>query len=349
MSESSQNNGEVLPSQLSPCGQRPSSHSAQLEHYTPEMSDHPQPASDSALVLFPGALGDFICFLPTLVALRARHPGRMLVVAQPALVELVRPLQVATASIDGRAVAQLFASSPTVTAETEALLAGFDTAYSWSGFGDPDLSRHLAALSRHVNTFRFRGMDPGEHAVDYYARCAGVGPNTSINDFIAGDPEWFAALQRQRRLGDSFAVIHPGSGSPRKNWLGFAAVVRWWQRRGRNPAVLLRGPAEVERGANTHCGANVVLEGLTLPQVATLLRHARLYVGNDSGISHLAAAVGTTGVALFGPTDPSVWAPRGPCLRTLHAGQPCPRCGPEVFCLHRLPVEQVLGAIETLQ
>ena len=306
-----------------------------------------RPAVDSALILFPGALGDFICFLPTLVALRPRHPGRMLVVAKPSLLEIMRLREVATASIDGRAVAQLFASSPTVTAEAEALLAGFETVYSWTGFGDPDVSRHLAALTGgRVNTYRFRGMAPGEHAVDYYARCAAVAPSTSIGESIADDPNWFAVLQRQQRLGDSFAVIHPWSGSPRKNWSGFTAVVRWWQRRARSPVVLLRGPAEVERSANPDFGADIVLEGLTLPQVAAVLRRARLYVGNDSGISHLAAAVGATGLALFGPTDPTMWAPRGPHLQTLHAPEPCRQCGPEAFCLHRLPVEQVLGAVE---
>jgi heptosyltransferase-3 len=306
-------------------------------------------ASDSALVLFPGALGDFICFLPTLVALRARHQGHMLVVAKPALLELVRPLRVATVSIDGRAVAQLFASSPTVMAKAETLLAGFDTVYSWTGFGDSDVVRHLATLAGgRVNTYRFRGMGPGEHAVDYYARCAGVAPRAPINDFIAGDPQWFAALQRQHRLGDSFAVIHPGSGSPRKNWLGFECVVRWWRQRAPNPIVILRGPAEAERSASTDCGADIVLDGLTLPQVAAMLRRARLYVGNDSGISHLAGAVGAIGVALFGPSDPAVWAPRAAHVRTLHAPEPCPRCGPEVFCTHRLPAERVTEVLEPI-
>jgi heptosyltransferase-3 len=305
------------------------------------------PAADSALILFPGALGDFICFLPTLVALRARHPGRMLVVAKPALLEIMRLQGVATASIDGSAVAQLFASSQTVTAKTEALLGRFATVYSWTGFGDPDVSRHLTALAAgRVNTYRFRGMDPGEHAVDYYARCVGVAPSTAIGGSIADDPNWFDALERERRLGHSLAVIHPGSGSPRKNWIGFAAVVRCWHRHAPRPIVLLRGPAEAERSGDTDCGADIVLEGLTLPRVATILRRARLYLGNDSGISHLAAAVGATGLTLFGPSDPSVWAPRSPHLQTVHAPDPCRQCGPEVFCLHRLPVERVLGALD---
>ena len=313
------------------------------------MSDHFQPVHGSALVLFPGALGDFMCFLPTLVALRARHQGHMLVVAKPAPLDLVQPLQVATASIDGRAVAGLYSSSPSVTAEAEALLAGFETVYSWTGFGDPDVGRHLAALTGgRVNTYRFRGMDPGEHAVDYYARCAGVAPDKSVEALIADDPNWFAALQRQRRLGDSFAVIHTGSGSPRKNWLGFTSVVRWWQRRARSPVVLLRGPAEMERAASTDCGADVVLEGLTLPQVATLLRRARLYVGNDSGISHLAGAVGASGAVLFGSTDPAIWAPRGSRLLVIHAPGTCARCGADIFCVHRLPAETVIEALARL-
>jgi len=45
--------------------------------------------------------------------------------------------------------------------------------------------------------------------------------------------------------------------------------------------------------------------------VAGLLRRAALYVGNDSGITHMAAAVGVPVVALFGPTDPARWAPQG--------------------------------------
>jgi len=52
-----------------------------------------------------------------------------------------------------------------------------------------------------------------------------------------------------------------------------------------------------------------------LYELACWLGRARLYVGNDSGITHLAAAAGAPVLALFGPTDPSVWVPRGPNVR----------------------------------
>jgi ADP-heptose:LPS heptosyltransferase len=51
--------------------------------------------------------------------------------------------------------------------------------------------------------------------------------------------------------------------------------------------------------------------GLSLVETAALLERCTLFVGNDSGLSHLAAALGIPTVAVFGPTDPSVWAPRG--------------------------------------
>jgi ADP-heptose:LPS heptosyltransferase len=68
-----------------------------------------------------------------------------------------------------------------------------------------------------------------------------------------------------------------------------------------------RGPEDPELA-----GA-VVIEDLY--QLACHLAQASLYVGNDSGITHLAAAVGTPVLALFGPTDPAVWAPRGEHVR----------------------------------
>lgn len=310
---------------------------------------------DSALVLFPGALGDFLCLLPTLVALRARHRGRMLLIANTAVSQLLRLADVDHASIDRQEMAQLFVAEPIASSSAQQLLGGFDRVYSWTGFGNPDFHRHMAAVTGgRVDVYPFRGMEPREHAVDYYARCAGVIPRSPVAEFIADDPGWFAGVQRQNDFERGFAVFHAGSGSPRKNWQGFPALIQWWKESAHAPAVLLRGPAEIERGvgAGNHIhridtgeGADLVVGGLTLPQVAVLLRRARLYVGNDSGISHLAAAVGTRGVALFGPTDPAVWSPRGRHVDIVHAPDPCPHCGSELFCVHRLPVQRVLEAM----
>jgi ADP-heptose:LPS heptosyltransferase len=143
-------------------------------------------------------------------------------------------------------------------------------------------------------------------------------------------------------------VVHPGSGSPTKNWEGFPALVAAWQEGGGGAAVAVYGPAETA-GAVFPAGVQVVRER-SLPEVAGLLARADAYAGNDSGISHLAGVVGARGVVLFGDTDVSQWAPRAAGLRVLRAAGACGLCGVGRLCVHRLPVARVLeGVREAVQ
>ena len=297
---------------------------------------------DSVLVLFPGALGDFICFLPALFALRQRHAGPLLVVAQPALLELVYLPHSTTAAIHRREVADLFARGP-LAAETRRLFGSVACTYSWTGFDDANFSTRLAAATGGtVHVYRFRGMQAGEHASDYYARC--VGSRAAHPVTVVTDTEWVQGFVAQNGLSDrKLLLIHAGSGAPAKNWQGGAQLIRYWGEHNDDAIVLLRGPAEME-SEWPHPGV-ISVSGLSLPQVAALLQWSDVYLGNDSGISHLAAAVGARGAVLFGPSDPAVWAPRGARLRVLDAPTPCPRCGPDVFCVHRLSVERVIAAL----
>jgi heptosyltransferase III len=124
---------------------------------------------------------------------------------------------------------------------------------------------------------------------------------------------------------EDFAVIHPFSGSPRKNWppnrfrevaARLALPVRW-----------CAGPEEALDNA-------VRFENLY--DLVCWLATARIYIGNDSGITHLAAAVGTPVVAIFGPTDASVWAPRGQRVSVVSGD------------LEAITVDQVLGLVQAL-
>jgi ADP-heptose:LPS heptosyltransferase len=81
------------------------------------------------------------------------------------------------------------------------------------------------------------------------------------------------------------------------------------------------------------------MTGFPLRQVAALFRHLTLYVGNDTGTLHLAAAVGAPTLGLFGPTDPAVWAPVSAAGRTLRAA------GGD---LSRLPADAVDKEIEVM-
>jgi ADP-heptose:LPS heptosyltransferase len=99
-------------------------------------------------------------------------------------------------------------------------------------------------------------------------------------------------------------VLHPFSGSARKNWPleGY-----------RELAKLLPGPIEWLAGPEEQLAGAVRIENLG--ELALWLTGARAYVGNDSGITHLAAAVGVPTVAIFGPTEPTVWCPRGETVK----------------------------------
>jgi ADP-heptose:LPS heptosyltransferase len=106
-------------------------------------------------------------------------------------------------------------------------------------------------------------------------------------------------------------VIFPGSGNPAKNWPAekFAALASTLSKRA-SVAVIL-GPAESSLKSIFRDRGVAALKDLDLPTVAAIARLAAAFVGNDSGVSHLAAAVGTAGLAIFGPTDPARWRPLG--------------------------------------
>jgi len=303
------------------------------------------------LVLFPGALGDFLCALPAMIALQQAHRGETLLVGNSPALDLVEAGPFRTASIQRREVADLFGKGPPGDA-TRSLFQGFDVTHSWTGHGVPQLSARLAAITGGtVQLHRFRAMRTGEHAVDYYARCVDVRPQAARVWTTAVEQAWADRWRRSHvRDGGPFVVVHPGSGSRRKNWEGFAALLpelqARWRTRGGAVAVLL-GPAEA--GQETSARDDLpVIHGVGLRQVAALLQGASLYVGNDSGISHLAAVVGTPTLALFGPSDPAVWAPRGRAVEVIPTSAGCAKCGPERFCIHRLDPVAVLSAIERL-
>ncbi len=116
---------------------------------------------------------------------------------------------------------------------------------------------------------------------------------------------------------ENFAAIHPFSGSAKKNW-----PLEHFRR----VAAQLEMPVKWTAGPDESLDDAVRFADLY--KLACWLSTARVYLGNDSGISHLAAAVGTPVIAIFFSTDPEIWAPRGPHVTVL--------CDPDV--------DQVIGA-----
>lgn len=150
-----------------------------------------------------------------------------------------------------------------------------------------------------------RPGEGGEHAARRLLR--GVGG-------AAADPAAVCSLIAAEAGGESHdLVLHPGSGGRAKRWpaVRFAELAR----RARSPLVLL-GPADDDLGPDF--AGLPVARNWPLRRVASVLAGAGAFVGNDSGITHLASWLCPT-LALFGPTDPAVWSPAGPCARVLAA------------------------------
>jgi len=113
-------------------------------------------------------------------------------------------------------------------------------------------------------------------------------------------------------------LIHPGSGSPAKNWPleRFTEVGRRLGALGHRVA-WIRGPAEA--ALDFLEPAAEVIEQPRVQTLAATLARSSLFIGNDSGVSHLAAAVGAPTLAIFGPTSPAVWRPDGMRVETLRS------------------------------
>jgi ADP-heptose:LPS heptosyltransferase len=202
--------------------------------------------------------------------------------------------------------------------------------------------------------------DPGAHTVESTMaafRWLGVKRETAPALRFEKHEREGAHVQKVLR-GRTYAVIHPGSVMSTKRWESsrFAAVARGLAARGLT-IVVTSGPGEESFASEVarEIDGSVIMLGLTIPQLAELIRGARIYLGNDSGPMHLAAAVGTPTIAVWGSSDARRWRPWGIDHRLVQNPfecNPCPgyRClvAESPLCIESVTVEQVNTAIEEL-
>jgi len=233
------------------------------------------------LLIRPGAIGDFIVSLPALEALTV--PGQY---TEVWCAEQNVPL--ARFADRARSIGSVGLDRMGVTHADDVVerLKSFDDIVSWYGENRHDFRDLVAGMAL---PFRFlRALPDGScHAVDFYGAQVGATGNPSIT---------CPAVPR------TFAAIHPFASSLAKRapMEVFHAAAEKLARQ--MPVRWLCGPEEEFPDA---------VRIPDLYEIACWLRGARIFVGNDSGISHLAAAVGTPVMAFFRASDPRVWAPRG--------------------------------------
>lgn len=307
-----------------------------------------QPAG--TLVLRGGAIGDFIVTLPLLESLRCAFPDQPLdLVAHPAIASIAVASGLADAvhSIESAGLAPFFARDTELSPEWSHRFRG--AARLISLVHDPD-----AVLAENVRRAGACSWIPGPHRpVDGGGSAARqlAEPIDRALGLASGNPADFRLRLARAAYDEAEAflvrspwiAIHPGSGSPRKNW----SVGHWIElaqtliTRRTNLRVLMVG-GEADHAALRAIEAAfppdriTVVEQAPLPRVAALLAACESFVGHDSGIAHLAASTGIPCVLLFGPSDATVWSPPQPRVRTILA---------PAGCLDRLSVATVVEEI----
>ena len=251
------------------------------------------------LLIRPGAVGDFIVSLPALESLRGDYTEVWCAEQNVPLARFAdRARSIISAGLDR--VGFLPAD------DVMERLRSFDSIISWYGTSRPEFRALVASLP-----FQFLPALPSnlnQHAVDFYnTQALSLGPaQNSCEIKTSRFPEILCPAARR-----SFAVIHPFASSVRKRapMQVFQAIADGLS--ARMPVHWICGPEEELVGA---------IRVDDLYELACRLSHAHIFVGNDSGISHLAAAVGTPVMVFFLSTEARVWVPRGPAVNVHNIG-----------------------------
>lgn len=288
---------------------------------------------DRILAVHSGALGDCVLFGHLLSRLGGDVPnGRgsppICLVARGEIAGLLEGLGRAHRSLDFDAlpIQEIFGDDDLNRCELPRLLGPHDKLISCFATGNRVAEGRLAAVCG-AQTACFLPVRPapecGAHLLDLWCDMLGMAPQAGPPHPWPVPAEWtvqarqaLAALGIGRR--SRYYVIHPGAGSPAKCWPleSFAALA------GRlGSAVIVLGPVEADlwpdEAIAALAGRLTVLKCPSLKTLAGVLAGAAGYVGNDSGVSHLAAALGSPAVALFGPTRPEHFAPIGARTRVV--------------------------------
>ncbi len=273
------------------------------------------------LLLRAGALGDALLLRQAIAALRsARHepwlitPEAGRVLLGPGASEVAEVV-----SWDGADAAALRAGTLLDLSPLGRRLAATGAAIVFSRSAEV-----AEAVHRRVPRVIVRDPSPAQgHASAWLAEATrelGAEPAALPPDLVATVGEVDAAAPWLDRLPTGFLAVHPGSGSSAKNWgpSGFLALVEYVS--ADRPWLLIEGPAD-EAAAALLLSHPRAVRAYSLPArvLGALVARASLYVGNDSGVSHLAAAFGAPTLALFGPTDPAVWSPVGRRVTTVRS------------------------------
>jgi ADP-heptose:LPS heptosyltransferase len=298
--------------------------------------------------------------------------AEMVAMGSPLFLPLARDYVNATIPNNLSGLHTLYSERSKIPKQIEELLGGFDLAISYTpdecgvfaenlrNIGIPWVIDGAFSTSEECNVPALERLitpleDAGIPAVSLPPR---IIPAPSDRQFAR---EFFSSSLEGEGLAPTIVAIHPGSGSLKKCWPPgkFAQLATWAQKTLGATIVLVLGPADQYTvkalDAFISTCKPILAKELPLSRVAAILERSTVYVGNDSGITHLAAAVGTPTLALFGPTDHRIWGPRNEQTRCLRGICHCAPCTSQAMaqcsdssCMESLPIALVRRAVTRL-
>jgi ADP-heptose:LPS heptosyltransferase len=290
----------------------------------------------SLLAVQPGAIGDLILSLPALAALRQTLGAkRMEIWAERSRLDLIMHPAYADRV---RALATTGLSSYPLPERTLNAMREFDVVVSWHGAKLRELTQAVKA-AHPCAYFPLQFPPSGEviHLCDFRraqvrALFAQLGKPLPAG-LLESDPQVFLKAEdfqfAERYLGEMvkrnsrIIVLHPGASGDKKRWApeSFAKVASALAARAPTTLLVTRGPLDAEpvrKMTDALKGAAALhVDVANLRSLAAVLARAALFIGNDTGITHIARAVGVPTIAIFVSSDPLVWAPRGPNVEVL--------------------------------
>ncbi len=267
----------------------------------------------SIVVLHQGAIGDFLLALSVLQPARAAlGADRLTAIASAPSAMLASGHSAVDVWISPESIGlyRLFRRDLDISDRLRGLLSTADCILNFTGGADEVVHERLSAVA----SGRIVSVDPRPSATTRTDRRHITAQWTEAiraAGLAIGEPlPAVIRLHRSSPRASRRIVVHPGSGSPHKCWPfeRFAALA---DRLTDADLVWMLGPAEGALARRVAGRDEPTLVESDLARAAERLAAAAVYVGNDSGITHLAAALGLPCVAIFTTTDPCIWRPLG--------------------------------------
>jgi ADP-heptose:LPS heptosyltransferase len=332
------------------------------------ISDYP----GRILVIRYSGLGDFILSIPFLSNLRQSFPDAHIELASHSShFNLIRGMNLIDKYISEEKLGlyYLYSESPEIVIDHGFDPSNYDLILPFTKHNSI-MVRNLLKMTRRVHPIEpIPPSDSNVHVIDFLLAQVPEGirnyssiPRISLKDedlelgnaFISKN---YPIITKEKDI----IAIHPGSGSPKKNWPveSFVKLIYQLIKDKMGVPFLIEGPAdgEIIFRIKELMGMEIpeVVKFMDLVNLSSFLNSVSIYIGNDSGVTHLASALGCKIVALFGPSHPGVWAPKGDFVKVLWKGLSCSPCHlkdntscNKNRCMELIGWEEVMEAIRNI-